>query len=764
MFTDPETVRRRSLAVFLLFSLIPAVAAVAQEPAQQAEERPEEEVAEEVAEEFDDEITVTAQKIERSLQETKESVAVLEEAVIVERGLIDLEDALQQTAGVSGGGRSFRIRGIDSGPIGTLRSELASLYVDGVALSGWVKAEGPQQLWDVQQVEILRGPQSTNLGRNSLAGAIVIKTHDPDYSNTARVRLAAGSLDTTEISGIGNLSLADGKSAVRLALRDFQNDGATDNVTRGEDDYAYETRLNLRLKWLYQATDDVRLQLSAEHVENDYGDTTVAFEGSGFDRADRVALADVRGEYPIEADLYSLTADVNLGDGWSLRSVTAGMDGDRSRTDDFDNTAANGGVVTRNGQDDNWSQELRFNYDGDRLRSSFGAYYTEVDADNVNDTSATLDLEGQINALLPGLGTLFVNFGVYPAEANLLLSGSSTFRITNQAVFGELEYRASDSWSLSLGARYDREEQEIGGSGSSSSDVVLPNPADWAFLGPAAQGAIVLVNQALAVFNSQDPPVAADTDFDAVLPHVGVTYAASDSTSVSLFAKRGYRSGGTEVTGLGFLNEYDPEYLTNYELALRSRLAGGRGTFNANIYYGSWEDQQIDVPELPGSSAFFRIENAGESELMGVEADFRYSFSPSVSAFAVLGLSETEYVDFQANGEDFSGNEFRFAPDVTGAAGINYTFPSDTFVNVTVTYQSSSFANNSNTIELESRTLLNARVSHSWGGVTLEAYGSNLTDKDYATNIFGLQPVPGQFQFGRMGDPLEVGARLTYGF
>lgn len=134
-----------------------------------------------------EEIVVLGQKIERPLMQTEDSVAVFPEDTIRERGLIDIADTIQQAPNVSGTGRSFRIRGIDSGLIGTLRSELASFYVDGVALSGWVKAEGPQQLWDVQQVEFLRGPQSTNLGRNSLVPG-------PSSSRPGLIRAADGSI------------------------------------------------------------------------------------------------------------------------------------------------------------------------------------------------------------------------------------------------------------------------------------------------------------------------------------------------------------------------------------------------------------------------------------------------------------------------------------------------------------------------------------------------------------------------------------------
>jgi len=701
-----------------------------------------------------EEVVVRGQKIERSLQDTKESVALITAESIESRGLIDLRDVLDQTAGIAGSGASFRIRGIDSGDIGTLRSELASLYVDGVALSGWVKSEGPQQMWDVEQVEIFRGPQSTNLGRNSLAGAIVVTTQSPRYENESRIRAGLGNYGTRELSGMANVSLVDGVSAIRVTADRRETDGFVTNETRNEDDYAFIERQNIRAKWLLEPSDNLRLLTSLQYVENDYGDNSQAFEASGYDREERIALADVRGEYPLEAFLGSVRIDYEINTDWSLKSITAAMDGRRTRTDDFDNSAANGGFVYREGDDNNFSQELRLDYGGEALRGSSGIYASRVNADNINASTVILRLRDY------GAGDL-IDLGIYPELYDLSTGGDTAIETTNYALFSEWDMDMGPQWLLSFGARYDRESQDVKFQATGGSSVTLPDPADWAAFG--LDGIIVFFNSQLEALSTTGPLFQPQTDFDAFLPHVGLTYDWKEDVSTSIFVRRGYRAGGTEITGLNNVNEYDPEFLTNYELAIRTRVLDGRAFFNTNIYYADWKDQQVNVPEIPGSETFRKIENAGRSKIYGLETEFNIQFNDSLNLFATAGYSHTEYDEFVASsGEDLSGNSFKFAPELTGAIGMHYRFGNGFYANATLSYEGESYTDDANTVELDSRVLANLHSGYTRDAWKIEAYATNLTDEQYPTNIFGLEDVNGDRQWGRMGAPRQYGLRVDY--
>lgn len=713
-----------------------------------------------------EELLVKGQKIERSLQDTKESVAVFTEQSLKERNLLSLDEVYQQTPGVTGSNDEFRIRGMSSGQTGILRTTLASIYVDGVVLTGWAAPEGPRQMWDVERVEILRGPQSTNVGRNALAGAVIIHTNNPIYDNTATLQAGIGDYGLRELRAMGNLNVADGRSAIRATYENSEQDGFIDNITRNEDDFGYDERQTLRLKWLWDVADDLRVVLSYQNIDNAYGDERVLIEGAGYKPEDRISTSNVRGSYAIEADLASLTMDYDIDEHWSIKAITAGLQAYRDRVSDFDQTEQDqengGGIVMRTAEDENLSQELRFNYRGQRWLGSSGLYLANAESYNTNDTTVLLDLEQQINAQMPGLGTNLVGLGVYPQYYDLSTGGFNRMEVTTQALFSEWEYRATERLRISFGARYDREEQDIAKQNLGDSNTELPTtPSGY---GEDVDGAIALINPQLAALSVSGPEEKASTDFDAFLPHVGATFDWNDQLSTSFFVKRGYRSGGTEVTGTGAVNPYDPEYLLSYEFALRAELLDGRASVNANAYYGDWKDQQVDVPEIEGSNIFYRLENAGESELYGLEVDARLQFNSQLAVYAAAALNYTEYKTFQALDRDYSGNEFKYAPTETAALGANYDINRYFFVNANITYQGESYADDANEIELDSHALVNAIGGYRSDRIGVELYVRNLFDETYTTSEFGFQDANGSYDKARVGDPRQIGMRVTFTF
>lgn len=714
-----------------------------------------------------EEIIVSGQKIERSLQDTKESVAIYTGDTIESLNITSISDIYQHTAGVSGDQFGFRIRGIGSAGAG--RAELASVYVDGVGLTGWVKNEGPSQMWDVAQVEVLRGPQSTNLGRNALAGAIVVNTQDPVYSNEAKLRVGAGNYGSYEAKGVANISLVDGVSALRIAVEDSYSDGYVENITLGEKDFAKDENRTVRAKLLLEPSDDLKVILSLQQLDNSYGDSRVLLGGAGYAPEDQVSSSDQRGKYALEATLASLTLDYQLNDNWSVKSITASQDGERTRVSDYDQGPASpeegGGVVRRYAEDTNLSQEVRFNFDSEQVRGSTGFYYGKSDSHNSNDTFLVLDLEQQINALVaPGIGTLLVNMGLYPQYFDLSTGGSNTVVNKNLAVFSEWEVDITSDWMISTGLRYNREEEryDLQNLGSSESIDLLPPP----LTGDATLDYVITsVNAQLRALASNSELSATDTEFDAFLPHAGVTYQWNDDVATSFFIKQGYRSGGTDFTGLGEVNPYDSEYLLNYEFSLRSSVLDGKGTLNANAYYGDWTDQQVNMPEFEGTSAFFRVENAGKSKLAGVEAEFNYSVSDDLMVFASAALSKTEYKEFDSISGNYAGNQFSFAPEKTASLGAYQYFDGGFYLNSSLTYQGESYADAANNIQLDSVYLANLSGGYEGDNFKAELFVKNLFDKVYTTNEFGIRNQDNnELPFGRVGAPRTFGARATMSF
>ena len=738
-------------------------------------------------------VTVTGQKMERSLQDTKESVVVLTSEDLEIRNLTELTDVIQQTPGISGDQFGFRIRGVRSsdGAIQPNRGDLASVVIDGVTTSGWIKSGAVGQLWDVSQVEILRGPQSTNLGRNALAGAIIVNTSDPVYANEGKVRLGFGNYGQREYKGVANINLMEGISALRLSAEHSQSDGFIDNITRNEKDYNGRENTVYRMKLLLEPTDDLKMVLSYQHLENEYGDSRVLL--GEFDKDDRKSTNDADAVFKTKADLASLNLDFKINHRWALKSISAYQDGERDRLSDTDLSALaygnGGGTVIQDNEDTNWSQELRLNFNSDTVRGSTGVYYTSIEAKNSQVANNDLNLVTQFDSFARSqninfpLGQFLTNpinlvpFGgsgtlsaLYPEFYGTEQTGFTNVETTSWAVFTEWDVDFADNWTASFGARYDNEKKEYSTGSNSISPNTLPTPLGAPY-GSAGIGAVTLdsiigiANAQLSSFAQNVPETDKSKSFNNILPHAGITYRWNEDVTTSFFAKKSYRSGGSELTLLHGVNDFDQEELWNYELALRSELLDGRGLLNANIYYSDWKDQQVKIQELGTSSSAYTItENSGRSELYGAELSFDYILTETLDLYLGGALSNTEYKDFKSadGSNDYSGNEFTFAPKHTAMTGLNYQSFNGFFLNTSMNYQGKSYSDVANEKELSARTLVNINGGYEIQDLKLEVYVKNVFDRTYA-NHNNLQAANGTPAV-RMGDPRVIGARATYNF
>ncbi|AOT07680.1 TonB-dependent receptor [Pseudoalteromonas luteoviolacea] len=737
-------------------------------------------------------VTVTGQKIQNSLQDTKESVAVFTDVAIEKNNLTDVSDVFQLTPGVVGDAFSFTIRGVNSGsPTQPNRAELASVVFDGVTLSGWAKGEGASQLWDIEQVEVLRGPQSTNIGRNALAGAVVINSKDPVYANEGAVSVGFGNYGRQELKGVANVNIIDNVLALRVAIEDSSADGFIENVTRGEDDYGYDDDQSIRAKLLIEPNDDLRMILSYQRTDSGFGEWRV--NDHDYDAKARISTSNEVSRHDIEADILSFKVDYNINDEWDLNSISAYQNSKRIRIDDIDQTKQTveefGGIITRNDEDKNFSQELRFNYTGDKLRGSTGIYISKVDGIRRNISDNHFDLVSLFNIFessvtkMPATGALsglltqpnpqlFLAEGIFPQHWDLYSDGQSDVEIENQAIFTEWEYKFDDNWLFTVGARYDKEtqtviSQNIAKSDAGLADTFVEGDPRGSFelpgTGMTLNQVITLANVQLSALATNTPRSVAETDFSNFLPHAGLTYSWNDDVSTSFFVKKSYRSGGTEMLLLNGINEFDSEELWNYEFAVRAVVLDGDGVFNANMYYADWEDQQVSVPEPNTSNdAFQMVVNAGASELSGVEVSFDYAVTDELDIFLGGSISKTKYKELNVRGDDLSGNQFANAPEHTAVVGMRYFAKSGYFFTTNVSYTGEVYADAANTNKVKAITLMNVNAGYQMDDLKFEAYAKNALDKHYS-DWGQIQASNGDSRVD-LGDPREIGARVTYSF
>ena len=822
-------------------------------------------------------VTVTGEKIERDLQDTVTSVGIVTGDQLADDGIITLGDAFDYIANVnlanSEGG--FSIRGIPfDNLLGAGSSPLAQIYVDDVTLGDQTTRFNADTIWDVAQVEVLRGAQSTVQGRNALAGAVIIRTNNPTYTPEGQVRVLGTTWDGGDGYAIGAAyggPIIDDKLAFRVSAERRESDGFVTNPVTGEDGADFNDQWQLRGKLLFEPTSDVSslftLAWSQATVADAVSDRrsrdaegfvnlTDVVPGNEFNREAFTNVPDFNENTNITA---SLKTDWTASDEWTLTSITAYSDAENDEEIDTDGTNLNpnlfpqepfeiqnpfnipdiptGTIVfepqgTQLEEQTIFTQEFIASYDaGDRLRGLVGAYYARAEEEEFNYTPGIQEgilgvvdgatrpgVEATIRAELAPLrgipvpgnpvagipadasgdaffdafvagatdATVGVILANYTDIGSFLALTSEPLDVTNYAFYASGEFDVTDQLTVGLGLRYDNEEQTEGLT-LSGFPLGLPDPAAPSIpagfeptLIPVVQGSIILVNDFFDA-NLAEASTLAEQSFEAWLPSGFVRYDFDEDRSLSFSVRRGYRSGGSDLNiPRQFVSQFDPEFTTNYELALRSFWFNRALRVNANLFYTDWTDQQlvVSLSTLQQDEVGF---NVGASTLMGFEVDTLWQIDSNWSLQGVLGYSDTEFADFdEALAETliaaqnqtapinldetlaaFEGQEFSFAPEWTGAARLSYQGDNGLFGTLGVTYEGESFVNNANSgagtfLNNDERTLVNLTVGYDFDLASVSLIVRNALDEEYVSS--------GGNERVRLGAPRTIGLQLQRDF
>ncbi|MEM8596920.1 MAG: TonB-dependent receptor [Pseudomonadota bacterium] len=665
-----------------------------------------------------DQILVQGELQTRTLQDTQTSVAVITGEELDRRDDFDLYDVIERTPNVTSSfnERGFAIRGVDQrGPTAAGNGLVINTQVDGATLpDNLTSFFGPYSTWDLEQVEILRGPQSTQQGRNALAGAIVIRSADPTYDLAFKARGDVAARDTVGGAFAANLPLIDETLAFRVSAEHQRTDGWVTNPTLGVDDYDFREQTTVRAKLRFDPADTFSALLSFSHVENVGGEDLV--DGDLFpDR--RVNFSELTAEEGANHNIANLRLSYDIGPALTLESESTYYFGSYRRIEDSTQSPEPDGFLDRDQESRSIEQEVRLSYSSEALSGVIGGYFANVDLEDFTSTTSPGDGFG-----LPG----FLIDSQFRTETD----------VTNLAIFGEAEIRVLPNLSVIAGARYDREERRFESVGA----LRLIPPIPGAPLPP-------------------DDLEVSDTTYDAFLPKAGLVYDWTEDFSTGITIQRGYRAGGSQRNGItGEVSEFDPEFTWNYELSVRSQWLDRRLTANANVFYTQWRDQQVNVSGPSGNVLDFTTVNAGKSRLYGGEVEIDFSATDNLALFASAGLAQTEFLDLVDNGEDLSGNRFPLSPRVTAAFGGAYLFDNGIEIRADASYTGAAFqdAQNTASTEIDRRFLVNASL-----GYETEAWGVSLWARNLLDNDYILQTTSGNV---RTGEPLTVGVTATLRF
>lgn len=707
-------------------------------------------------------IIVTAERRETRLQDTPISITALEAGAVEAQGVKTINDLaatvpnLTSTTGPQGSGdANFFVRGVGQFDVIVTNDPGVGVYVDGVYLGRTVGAS--LDSGDIGRVEVLRGPQGTLFGRNTLGGAISVtsKAPDPDKFG-ATLRGTYGSRERIDVDGSLNFALG-GENALRVYGYTRNQDGFARNAFTGAlfgktERYGGKARLNA------EPTSGVRIDLAADYGldrSNPAPSVNRAIVPAPFFPADAgndrstdfyTVFASNSPEARNRTYGFSGTVAFDVGDA-TLKSITAYRNLDSFSTSDPDGTGYrlyDQNVTTRQNQ---FSQELQISGDAFDKRLSYllGGYFFRERANQ--------ELALCFAPITPVPTARFNACNTWTQQNNQLTN--------SYAVFGQARFKVAEPLSITLGGRYTWENKSI-----VSNQFFDFRPAGTGFNPTPGAPPPGLRIVAPIVTNLAD-----NLKFQKFTPKVGVEFKARDTVLVFASYAKGFRSGGFNgrlIAPQTRVPSYAPDTNDTYEVGIKADALDRALRVNVTGFYSKYKgiQQTISDPIVQ-----FRVANAGSAELYGFEAEITAVPTRGLRFNAGVGYTSSKFQDVPAAVGPINGNRLPFSPEYTVATGLEYEIAAGGFSvtpRVDYRYQSTVFFSPFN-LPLERQSgygLLSARLtvaSENEGRYSLAVYGDNLTQERYYT--FGQDALAAQgVAYSYLGRPREYGVTASLKF
>lgn len=723
------------------------------------------------------EIIVTTQKIEQRALDVPITITATTGERIRQLGVGDLDELSYYVPGLliqeqSANNPGVVIRGITSDSGSAQQGPRVTLYYNGVDIS---RSRGSYQaIYDLERVEVVKGPQATLFGTASAVGAISLVSAKPEAGFSAELRGGYGNFNQTLLGGfvnIGNDSLA-----FRLAGEWRTRDGYVENLNANQEKELYaQNQLGLRASLRWTPTDRTTVDLIGTYDQQRNGGTPFvsgrfpAFAGAPGGAANAFRDANLSG-YPAGAaalgddqlglnrEVYdlNLTIDHQFEDDWSFTTVNGYRKFDSAEVFDADGTAAPFLEFAEIAEGWQVSHEGRFTYSGSKLRASFG-WNAFIEDGRQNVPFATE--EGvflQCLTTLFGLPVASRPFGTAPcvaADGSVPTLGLAPFQYNsvfenqgrNEAysLFADATYTLWDKLELTAGVRWLNEYRRSG------FFAVAPNSR--------LSGAPLIQGQ----IDTRGQTFTADDRFNAWLPRFNALYRISDDVNVFATVSKGRRSPvinvGARRSGTAVLpnvTNIAEETVWNYEGGLK--LASGRVSGSVGVYYQVYRNFQVSVAQLDANgnpTGAFVTASAGRASNLGVEAELAVDVTDWLNVFGNVGYIDGGIDRDGAFSPAFSGARFRLQPEWQASGGITIDKEFDNgirfFATPSVTYRSRIFFEvpNNPLISQDAVTLVNARagVSFAEGKYEVAGFIRNATDEDYlldAGNTGGAFTIP----------------------
>ena len=654
-----------------------------------------------------DEIVITAEKRESTAMDSALAVSAFSQAELDRVGVTKVEDLTQLvpnfkfgSLNLGFGGAQLTIRGISNDAITNDGDPSIALHMDGVYMPRISSANAV--FYDVERIEVLRGPQGTLYGRNTTSGTVNVIPRRPSSEKGFDAEVTGGSDSLISVKGAFNIPFGDSVAA-RIAFTYADRDGLRNNSPAPDGDDLSE--VGVRGSLLFDLNDDASILLSGDYFEQTGNGTAMSavpydrsFDLTGF----QYPFAPDPQTFPLNIDPRTDNADYGFkGElNWDLGSTTLTAIGafrvnDRANTVDRDGTdqipavadlcrfnpptrpctaligptVGNFAVTDQNSEATTFEIRLSSNTGNSPFQWLLGAYYFDE------------ELDTDFDAFLEGLrGAGFIGPNLVPPlpgpPSFLVLAADPAVRVnrfTDQsaeslAFFGQgsIDFGADEQYRLTVGVRNTEDEKNDGKDsyvGFTLDPLTAPASIDAGSFDPTSPGAPTCTagGGAITIFRCQLRTQA--DSWNETTFKVGFDWRPTDKWLLYLSATEGYRSGGFNDA-----NTFEPETLLAYEAGAKGRIMDGRGQVDFSFFYYDFEDQQVSQVV----SAQIVTRNAAESTLVGFEFVGNFAFTEKTRLDVTASYLDAEYDKFpdvddpQTPGivpEDLSGNKFSKAPE-----------------------------------------------------------------------------------------------------
>jgi len=668
-----------------------------------------------------DPIVVSADFREAKLSETSKAVSVIGEEELYDKASQNFEDIIGKTPNVnftSGASRAhhIQIRGIgERSQFATPINPSVGLNVDGVDFS---QSALGVTMFDVAQIEILKGPQGTTFGSNGMAGVINIESNKPTKETQAHIETTYGNYNTKSLGVAVGGALVKDKLLGRISIYRNQSDGFTNNthLKRKDTNNIDELSTKAQLKWL--VNDDHTIDMNLIHLNVDNGYDAFTFDNS------RNSHADTPGKDTQETDAISLKSTYQLNSKMHLISKFSHSKSDLEYS-----------------YDEDWSYNGEFS-DDLYPYSSFDQYLRDREQTDL-DIRLVSDADGKIF----NHSTAWTVGGYYRDQDESLERNytylenpyTSDYATKTRAIYGQLDHTVNDKFTLIAGLRLE----------------------DWR-----------------AEFTDSDS-VNINTKERLKGGKLGLNYQKDTNTLIYTTLSKGYKPGGVNADNSLASNakEYATEALWNLDVGVNNSFLNNQITSRLNLFYGKRTNQQVKSSVVQvrddGSTKYTDyLANAGKTHYYGLEVEVNYYINDEIHLFSNLGLLKSKfdkYVDPNPSAISMNGRSPAQSPSYQYNIGGDYMIADAWVFKANIEGKGAYYFSNRHNEKSDAYRLINSSLEYSNDNFTASLWARNLADTDYQVRgfgSFGNNPAHGYTTelYTQQGMPRTFGVRVAYDF